>query len=116
MTSEAKFSTLEKLLSTMVPDEPPKNIQSGNPQTMYSELASSDQLETGTWSCSVGSWDIPSFSVSEVMLILNGRIRLTDTAGTSTELGKGDLFFLPKGWSGRWETLEDMQKLYVIVY
>merc|ERR1712107_527306 len=31
------------------------------------------------------------------------------------ELVKGDVFFLPKGWKGRWDVLEDMEKFYVIM-
>ncbi|MCA9984463.1 MAG: DUF861 domain-containing protein [Anaerolineales bacterium] len=116
MTIQAYAGQIETMLSQMEPDSVPATVDSGNPVTAFCELASTDELETGVWSCSQGGWTIESFSVNEVMVLLAGRLRLTASDGTVTELSKGDMFFLPKGWSGRWDTLEDMQKAYVIVY
>ena len=48
-------------------------------------------------------------------LVTAERVRLVDADGTSHLIEKDDLFYLPKGWSGTWEILEDMQKLYVII-
>ena len=42
------------------------------------------------------------------------RARLTNVDGTSVELTAGDVLTLPKGWSGRWDILETVRKLYVI--
>lgn len=100
----------------MEPDDVPSNIDAGDPKMMFSELAKDEQLETGVWSMTVGGFPIESYSVAEVMLMLNGRLRLTAADGTVTELTKGDVFYIPKGWAGRWDTLEDMEKFYVIVY
>ena len=38
----------------------------------------------------------------------------TDAGGTAVELTAGDVLVLPKGWSGRWDILEPVRKLYVI--
>jgi uncharacterized cupin superfamily protein len=110
------FGALNKMLASMTPDTPPKNIDSGDPQTTFNELFANEKMESGVWGCSIGGWTIKSMSVDEVMLMLSGRVRITGADGSVTELSEGDMFYLPKGWSGRWDTLEDMQKLYVIVY
>ena len=112
----AAFGTITEMLTKMEPDEVSPNVDSGNPITFFCELAKTDQLETGVWRCTEGGWTIASFSVDEVMVILSGRVRLTASDGTVNELAKGDMFFVPKGWSGRWDTLEEMEKAYVIVY
>ncbi len=114
MTSVVKAS-IDELLSKMEPDSVPANVDVGNPVTAFCELASHDGIDTGVWSCTTGGWTIASYAVNEAMVMLSGRMRLTASDGTVTELAKGDLFFIPKGWSGRWDTLEDMEKAYVIV-
>ncbi len=111
----AIFGNIEKLLANMVDDTPPKNVTSGDPTTMYGELLSQDGLDVGVWSCSKGAWEIANYSIDEVMVLLSGKMRLTDSEGNSKELSKGDLFFIPKGWSGSWEVIEDMEKVYVIL-
>ena len=55
------------------------------------------------------------YSCCQVMLMLGGKLRLTDSDGAVSELSDGDLFFLPKGWSGRWEVIEPICQLYVII-
>ena len=105
-----------EMLATMQPDDPPKSVDVGNPQFAYTELVSDEQQESGVWSMSVGGFTVESYSVSEVMVMLEGHMRLTDTDGNATDLTTGDMFYIPKEWSGRWDVLEDMQKAYVIIY
>jgi len=112
---EAAFSSISKLLAQVKPDEPPKNPDSGNPQTTFAELQNNPQVESGVWECTAGGWEIGSYPVDEIMMMLSGRLRVTDSNGTSHQLTKDDVFYLPKGWSGRWDVLEDMRKFYVIL-
>lgn len=72
-------------------------------------------ISAGVWSATAETIAFENYAVDEVMLMLGGRLRLIDADGTSHILEKDDLFYLPKGWSGTWEILEDMQKLYVII-
>lgn len=108
-------STIDDLLARMEPDTSPATIDVGNPVTAFCELVAHDGIETGVWSCTAGGWTIESYGVNEAMVMLAGHLRLTATDGTVTDVHPGDLFFIPKGWSGRWDTMEDMQKAYVIV-
>ena len=108
-------STIDELLARMEPDTSPSTVDVGNPVTAFCELIAHDGIESGVWSCTVGGWTIESYEVNEAMVMLAGHLRLTATDGTVTDVHPGDLFFIPKGWSGRWDTMEDMQKAYVIV-
>ena len=72
-------------------------------------------LEVGIWACTPGGWSITDRSDSETVHIMAGRCRLTDTDGTSRELGPGDTALLPRGWSGRWDIIEPLRKFYLTV-
>jgi uncharacterized cupin superfamily protein len=99
----------------MVEDEIPSGSISGDPKMRFAELVGRKDLKVGVWSCTPCKWVIDFHEENEVMLLLSGRLRITDADGSAKELVKGDVFFIPRGWSGQWETLETMEKLYVIV-
>ncbi|MFK7803008.1 MAG: cupin domain-containing protein [Anaerolineae bacterium] len=116
MSQEIVFGKMIEMLANMEPDEPVKNVVSGNPQTTFNELVKGEGFESGVWSCSAGAFEINSYSINEVMLLVAGSMSLTDLAGKTVELKEGDMFFIPKGWSGTWTVHQDMQKMYVIMY
>ena len=66
------------------------------------------------WACTAGGWAITDRADTQTVQILSGLARLTDAAGTSVELGPGDVLVLPTGWSGRWDTSEPVRKFYVL--
>jgi uncharacterized cupin superfamily protein len=88
----------------------------GDPQTAGLVLLEGDGLPgVGVWECTPGSWEITDRSDTEVVHILAGRARITDAAGDEREVATGDVLILPRGWSGRWDVLETLRKLYVVV-
>ncbi len=87
----------------------------GKPHTWFSELTLQGDVEVGTWGSTPGGWQIESRSDTEVVHVLSGRARITDQDGSSYEVVAGDVFVLPVGWSGRWDILEDLEKLYVTI-
>ncbi|HKJ37582.1 MAG TPA: cupin domain-containing protein [Anaerolineales bacterium] len=112
---QAVFGNIEKLLANVVEETEPSGALSGDPKTYLGELLSQDGLDVGVWRCTPGVWEYDSYDVNEVMVMLSGRMRLTDSDGNATELTKGDVFYIPRGWAGKWETLETMEKVYVIM-
>lgn len=116
MTLKIQAGNIKEMLGQMIPDDLPSTVDSGSPTVAYNELASDDLLETGVWSMTKGGFTIESYSVAESMVMLAGHLRMTDAEGDVTDLHKGDMFYIPKGWKGRWDVIEDMQKMYVIVY
>ena len=46
--------------------------------------------------------------------VFSGHGCLTDTDGTRHFFGPGSTVTLPKGWSGRWDVLEDIHKVWFV--
>ena len=87
----------------------------GEPMTSGRILHDADGVQVGVWACTPGSWELVERPDTESIRMLAGRARLTNAAnGSSVELAAGDVLVLPTGWSGRWEILEDVRKLYVL--
>jgi len=119
--SEAVFGNVEQLFTNLVDDpDRPDTIDSGNPAMLYAALiedvaTTGRTMHSGVWTCSVGGWPETDYAVDEVMVMVEGHLRITDTDGTVHDLRAGDTFFLPRGWAGRWDVIEDMKKIFVIV-
>ena len=112
---QAVFGNIENLLANAIIDAAPTGALGEEPTMHLGELVDRKDLQAGVWRCTPCVWEYDSYEVDEVMLMLSGKMRLTDSDGNITELTKGDVFFIPRGWSGKWETLETMEKLYVII-
>ncbi|WP_027796901.1 cupin domain-containing protein [Paraburkholderia acidipaludis] len=69
----------------------------------------------GWWEGKVGSVDFPETAADEAVWLTEGRIALTDVAGNRKEFRAGQGYLLPAGFAGRWETLEDAKKFYVVL-
>lgn len=115
MIVDAAFDNLQSMAERLVPDpDTPSTFLAGNPTWMYAPLTDGN-VESGIWTSSVGAWEETDYPVDEVMVITKGHLRITDADGTVQDLTEGNMFALPKGWAGRWEVIEDMAKIYVIV-
>jgi uncharacterized cupin superfamily protein len=94
---------------------PRVGADSGEPMTsgrIFFESADG-AVQVGLWACTPGGWTITDRPDTETVRILAGRARLTDAGGAAVELSAGDVLVLPKGWSGRWDILEPVRKLFV---
>jgi len=70
---------------------------------------------SGSWWCAAGGWPSPNQrATTEVFYVLEGFGALTDTDGQVHYFGPGDTVVLPKGWSGRWDVLQDIHKVWVV--
>ncbi|GMI01181.1 hypothetical protein TrST_g829 [Triparma strigata] len=81
-------------------------------------ISKANCVNTGIWECSPGSFDVLNRTNCESVIILSGKVRLTDLlvegGGAVQELGAGDVAVLEKGSSVRWEIVETARKMYVI--
>ena len=87
----------------------------GDPQIAIQKLAPEAVGSLGVWECQPGGWPVVNRPDTEFTYILSGRAVLTDDAsGEETLVSGGDLIILPPGWSGRWDVLETVRKVYAI--
>lgn len=86
----------------------------GEPVMSGRLLFEGDGVQVGVWECTPGGWSIENRPDHETVQILAGRALLTNSDGSAVELTAGDVLTLPKGWSGRWDILETVRKLYFI--
>lgn len=88
---------------------------SGDPQIAVKKVAPEAVGNLGIWECQPGGWPVINRPDTEFTYIISGRARLTDDAtGEVTEVTGGDLVVLPPGWTGRWDVLEPVRKIYAI--
>ncbi|MEW5769428.1 MAG: cupin domain-containing protein [Pseudomonadota bacterium] len=71
------------------------------------------QFFAGIWAAEVGAMTV-NYTEEELCYILEGRVRLSDSSGAAREFGPGSAFVIPAGFSGVWETLEPVKKIYTI--
>jgi uncharacterized protein len=72
-----------------------------------------EQFFSGIWASSVGAFEV-SYTEEELCVLLEGRVRLTDSSGQAREFGPGGAFVIPAGFTGVWENLEPVKKIYAI--
>lgn len=83
-------------------------------------ISKTNGVNTGIWECSPGSFDVLNRTNCESVIILSGKVKLTDLlvegggAVATKELEAGDVAVLEKGSSVRWEIVETVRKMYVI--
>lgn len=76
---------------------------------------SNDEKDT-----SAGVWEAGPFAerftgeADEFCHLLEGNVRLVDEAGAAKTFKAGDTFVIPKGFSGVWENLTKVKKVYVL--
>lgn len=88
---------------------------SGNPQIAVLSVAPEAVGNLGIWECQPGGWPVINRPDTEFTYIISGRARLTDNStGEVAEITSGDLVILPPGWTGRWDVLEPVRKIYAI--
>ena len=93
---------------------PRVGADSGDPIMSGRLFFEGDGIQVGVWECTPGGWAIEDRPDHETVQILAGRALLTNVDGSAVELSTGDVLTLPKGWSGRWDILETVRKLYFI--
>lgn len=110
--ARVSVASLADLLATMVDD--PDRPDRVNGTWRYSPLVDG-AVSVGVWRATAETITFEDYGVNEAMLMLSGRLRLHESDGAVHDLGPNGVFFIPKGWTGTWEIVEDMEKLYVIV-
>lgn len=91
-----------------------EGADSGEPETSGITFFSGHGVDVGVWECTPGGWAIVNRPNTETMMLLEGTVTITPADGEPVELTEGDVFVLPKGWSGRWDITETVRKFYIV--
>ncbi|HRD62556.1 MAG TPA: cupin domain-containing protein [Nocardioides sp.] len=67
----------------------------------------------GGWEGQPGSLRLDDYPYDEVCVMLTGMVALVDHTGARREFGAGEAFWVPRGFSGTWETVEPSTKIFV---
>ncbi len=70
-------------------------------------------FSAGLWSSTKGKWAVPGCPFSEYCHLRKGKVILTSDSGVAKEYVAGDIFLIPFGFKGTWETVEDCEKYFV---
>ncbi len=70
-------------------------------------------INAGIWRGNIGKKTI-NYDYIEFCYFIRGRAILTNEHGEEWDLRAGMAFVIPAGFKGTWETLEDIEKYYVI--
>ena len=70
-------------------------------------------VRVGVWESGKGKLLLDDFPFTEYVLMISGRVLVTEIDGTQLNFVTGDTFVIPKGWSGTWDVQERMKKQIV---
>ena len=74
----------------------------------------SGRFHAGHWQAEPGALRV-SYTETELCVLIEGRVRLTDTGGAAVEYGPGEAFVIAAGFEGSWESIGRVTKLYAIL-
>ncbi len=72
------------------------------------------RFHAGQWQSDAGVRRVV-YTETELCVILEGRVRLTDTAGKAAEFGAGEAFVVAPGFRGTWELIGRVTKVYAVL-
>jgi uncharacterized cupin superfamily protein len=94
-----------------------ERIVSGNPvQQAWNHYSDpSGQFHAGIWQGEPGAWRVfYDAHEEELCTLLEGTVRLTDAGGLQREFSAGATFVVPGGFTGIWENVTRVRKIYAI--
>lgn len=96
------------------PEWGPDNASTNWRETEWRVFGDSELVPYGgAWEGERGSLKLDVYPYDEVCVMLTGQVALVDAEGGRRVFRGGDAFFVPKGFSGVWETIEPSTKVFV---
>jgi uncharacterized protein len=115
MTSMTIVKSAEITSTHLPPAGQRPGADSGDPQLSLLRVALDAGGNIGIWECQPGGWPVNDRPDTEVAFIVSGTATITDAAtGTPATVTAGDVVVLPPGWTGRWDVIETVRKVYAI--
>ncbi len=96
------------------PAAPDRLVSGSAASTAWNAFSdASGRFHVGHWSSEPGVRSV-RYDETEFCVILEGRVRLTGPDGAA-EFGPGEAFVVESGFSGTWESIGPVTKLYAIL-
>jgi len=86
-----------------------------SPTSTTRKVYSVGPTAVGCWTCTPGSFPVVSRPTTECFHVLEGIFFLTNMDGKAQRCVAGDTVVLPKGWSGHWDIIQPVKKVWVVV-
>ena len=94
---------------------PKEWVIEGSAKHRGNALFSGEEIVVEVWEAETAKLSIAEpFPYDEFVLILSGKLVLTDSEGKRTEYVEGDSLVVPRGFTGIWEMLGDYRELVAI--
>ena len=93
----------------------PTTLEKDQQEASLALWSSADgRVAIGIWECTPGRFTADRTKASEFCHFISGEVEMTHADGSKVRLGPGDAINLPLGWTGEWNVLRQVRKLYVI--
>jgi len=92
-----------------------KDAVHGSPTSTTRKIYDVETTSVGCWTCTAGSWPTLGRTTTECFHVLEGVFFLTNSDGSARRCVAGDTVVLPKGWSGHWDIIEPVKKIWVVI-
>lgn len=94
-----------------------ERLIAGDPsfKTWAADASCGDQVNTGVWEASPGTYRAIRGETFEFCHLLQGVIELTEEGQDPRIFRAGDSFLMKPGFVGTWKTIETARKIYVVV-
>lgn len=103
-------------IDKLTPKGPRKAPDVGAPYDATRKLASVGATSAGSWWCAEGGWpSLNERTTTEIFYVFSGHGCVTDLDNQNHYFGPGDTVILPKGWSGRWDVMQSIHKVWCVV-
>ncbi len=109
----------EKLAGINLPDEEqfvaPEDVIEGNHRPRGEVLHYGDQLILEVYEDDPATFRVDEpYLFDEYVMVLSGKLIVTDADGEAQEYVAGDSLVVPKGWTGTWQMLGNFREFVVI--
>lgn len=102
---------------TTVDSLPPFATFWGEPTMTYAHLSGPVGApgEIALWACDRDGFEYVDLPAVESAVLFEGVAKLTDAEGCETVVRAGEGYRLPLGWSGRFEAVEPVKKVFFVL-
>lgn len=100
----------------LVPSGVRSDATFGSPSTSFQMFYGSPVAEVGAWACSPGSFEVSEPQDCTIFFhVLDGTFFISNSDGSAQRCESGDTIVLPKGWTGYWDIIDTVRKVWVAV-